>query len=177
MTENKNLDVSSWNPKGPQKHRPKLKNRHAENINWKKKTYQLVMTAVMKNCDPLVSGPAFAIDSSPVQGVKKKEWIQCPAFDKNHFQRHRRILIRSSEKFTWSSVLQLKVLISKTFPKYWLSTTPITKSKIATLDHKAWNNPVKWAPFVIKWFPTLPNSFLPCNQRIHIKQSKVLTLH
>lgn len=29
-------------------------------------SYQLVVTVVMKNCDPLVSGPAFAIDSTPV---------------------------------------------------------------------------------------------------------------
>lgn len=28
--------------------------------------YQLVVTVVMKNCEPLVSGPAFAIDRSPV---------------------------------------------------------------------------------------------------------------
>lgn len=28
-------------------------------------TYQLVVTVVMKNCEPLVSEPAFAIDNSP----------------------------------------------------------------------------------------------------------------
>lgn len=28
--------------------------------------YQLVVTVVMKNCEPLVSEPAFAIDKSPV---------------------------------------------------------------------------------------------------------------
>jgi len=33
-------------------------------------TYQLVTTVVMKNCDPLVSGPAFAIDSIPVCKVE-----------------------------------------------------------------------------------------------------------
>lgn len=32
LTENKRLDVSSLNPKGPQKHSLKLKKRHAENI-------------------------------------------------------------------------------------------------------------------------------------------------
>jgi len=29
------------------------------------KGYQLVVTVVMKNCDPLVSGPEFAIDRNP----------------------------------------------------------------------------------------------------------------
>lgn len=48
-----------------------------------KQTYQLVMTAVMKNCDPLVSGPAFAIDRTPVQGVKKEEWVHCPALPRS----------------------------------------------------------------------------------------------
>lgn len=176
LTENKRLDVSSLNPKGPQSIVWSWR-RDMLRILINKQTYQLVMTVVMKNCDPLVSGPAFAIDRTPVQGVKKEEWVHCPAFNQDHFQRRRRILIRSSEKFTWSSVLQFKVLISKTFPKYWLSTTPITKSKITALDHKAWNNPVKWAPFIIKCFPTLPNSFLPCNERIQNKHSKVLTLH
>jgi hypothetical protein len=37
-------------------------------INYREQTcnYQLVVTVVMKNCEPLVSGPAFAIDKIPV---------------------------------------------------------------------------------------------------------------
>lgn len=35
--------------------------------------YQRVATVVMKNCDPLESGPAFAIDRSPVIQVKGKK--------------------------------------------------------------------------------------------------------
>lgn len=30
-------------------------------------THQLVVTVVMKNCDPLVSSPEFAIDRNPVK--------------------------------------------------------------------------------------------------------------
>lgn len=40
--------------------------------------YQLVTTVVMKNCDPLVSGPAFAIDKTPVSvNIMKilRRWI------------------------------------------------------------------------------------------------------
>jgi len=33
---------------------------------WSRLNYQLVVTVVMKNCEPLVSGPAFAIDRIPV---------------------------------------------------------------------------------------------------------------
>ena len=36
--------------------------------------YQWVATVVMKNCDPLESGPAFAIDTSPV--IKMKKWTK-----------------------------------------------------------------------------------------------------
>jgi len=44
--------------------------------------YQLVVTVVMKNCEPLVSGPAFAIDKNPV-GTEN---------DKNKNQPHHRFI-------------------------------------------------------------------------------------
>ena len=35
--------------------------------------YQLVVTVVIKNCEPFVSGPAFAIDRSPIHKKEKKK--------------------------------------------------------------------------------------------------------
>ena len=37
----------------------------------KKDNYQSVLIVVMKNCDPLVSGPPFAIDKFPVSKNSK----------------------------------------------------------------------------------------------------------
>lgn len=38
-------------------------------------TYQLVVTVVMKNCEPLVSEPAFAIDNSPGNHVRNSFYM------------------------------------------------------------------------------------------------------
>lgn len=47
--------------------------------------YQLVITVVMKNCEPLVSGPAFAIDRNPAlkRETKRTNYTRIPVLKRS----------------------------------------------------------------------------------------------
>lgn len=112
------------------------------------KGYQPVVTVVMKNCDPLVSGPAFAIDKNPTPR-KQKSISSLKSEGMKHLQ-----------VFTWSCVLELEVLVSKVCAIDRLSSPSITKGEVTSLNHEAGNDPVECAPLVVKGLPTFTHTFL-----------------
>lgn len=53
---------------------------------------------------------------------------------------------------TWSKVLNLKVLISKSWSINWFTTTAISRGEITSLNHEVGNNTVESASFISKSF-------------------------
>lgn len=115
----------------------------------------------MKNCDPLVSFPALAMERSPKARTRR---INCISF--NNFL----ITFLENKMDTWSSVLDLEVLISKFKAIDRLSTSSITEGEVPALDHKAGDDSVEWASLVMKWLSTFPHAFLACTMifKLHI---------
>lgn len=146
-----------------------LKQSLKENTN--KKIYQLVLTVVMKNCEPLESGPEFAIDKTPVQHKKTENpnrltenFLNSYFYFRTVYRRRRSIRVFkkiAAFLLAWSNVFQFKVLIRKFITINRFPALSITMSEIASLDHKAGNNPVERSSFVMKRLSAFSNSLFP----------------
>lgn len=94
------------------------------------------------------------------QSMKKEDGLTRAIILTEHFQLQNGF--QETRMITWSSVLELEVLVGELCAVDWFTTPSITKSEVTSLDHEAGDNSVEWTPLVVERFAALAHTFLSC---------------
>lgn len=125
----------------------------------------------MKNCEPLESGPEFAIETTPAfMGVSfqrnnsntyLKNDKRTSSYKKENDTNEMKCSNPSKLLHTCMRMLNPEILIREGATINRFRCFAIMMNNISTLNHETRYYPMKWCSFVIKFYATFALAFLP----------------